>query len=160
MKIRMSTDEKRHQNSSDSHLPARGDKLRCHGGYSCRTCGRPWRGRQQRKKRKMQQNELAISLRTRPVTRLAGPPTARVPPWYVATIQQQRKAGPHPSEEGRGSQPRFQVEKSGRRGVGGGGKQERNGNRSGVTLCDAGAQHSKFIVRRLDVQIITLILDK
>ena len=78
------------------------------------------RARQRRKKKKKEQNELAISSRTRPVTHLAGPPTARVPPWYVPLIQQ-RKAGPHPSEEGRGSQLRLQVEERERENTGGGG---------------------------------------
>jgi len=58
-------------------------------------------------------------------------------PLYVAPIRQ-RKAGPHPSEEGRGSQPWFHIEEREEREaeavvvVG----DERSGNRSGVTLCD------------------------
>jgi len=68
-----------------------------------------------------------MSSRTRSVTHFAGPPTSRVPPSNVAPFQQ-RKAGPHPSEEGRGSQPQFQVEERerGEEGGGeGGGRQER-----------------------------------
>ena len=68
------------------------------------------------KQKKKEQNEVAISTRTRPVTHLAGLPTTRVPPWYVAPIQD-RKADPHPSEEGRGSQPLFRVEERERKGT-------------------------------------------
>jgi len=71
------------------------------GRYSRKTCGRSRRYRQRREMKKKKQNELAISSRARPVTHLTGPPTSRVPPSYVAPIQQ-RKASPHPSEEGRG----------------------------------------------------------
>jgi hypothetical protein len=60
------------------------------------------------KKKKKEEKELAMSSRARSVTHLAGPPTSRVPPSYIAPFQQ-RKPGPHPSEEGRGSQPWFQV---------------------------------------------------
>jgi len=83
--------------------------------YSRRTCGRSWTGRQCRKRKKREQNELAMSSRTHPVTHLPGPPTSQVAPLYLAPIQQS-KAGPHPSVGGRGSQPRFHVEEKERRG--------------------------------------------
>ena len=92
------------------------------GRYSRRTCGKSWRGHQHRKKKKKEQNELAISSQARPVTHLAGPPIAWVSPWYITLIQQ-KKAGPHPSEEGRGSHPQCQVEEEDG-GGGGGGRQE------------------------------------
>jgi len=83
------------------------------GRYSRQTCGRSWRGRRRKKKIK-EENELEISSRAGSVIHLAGPPTSRVPPSYIAPIRQ-RKAGPHPSEEGRGSQPQFHIEERGRR---------------------------------------------
>jgi hypothetical protein len=121
-----------------SHICQRGRMNAGEGGrYSRRTCVRLWRGCQRRKKKTKEQNELVISSRARPVTYLAGPPTSRVPPSYVAPIHQ-INSGPHPSEEGRGSQPQFQAEEKERR-------QRRrwwwetrvrNGNRSGVTQSD------------------------
>jgi len=91
-------------------------------------------------KEKKEENELAISLRTRSVTHLAGPPTSRVPPWYVA---------PHPTEicrptslrRGEGLAAavpgrREREERDAEVEVVVGYKRAQNGNRSGVTCGD------------------------
>lgn len=126
------------------NLPSRISK-RCRingngvGWYSRRTCLRSWRDHQQRKKKEERAERAQDPSRTRPVTHLARPPTARVPPLYVPPPD--RRSPAHIPQETRGSQPLFQVEerergKEGRGGCCGGEKsveQKVVGNRSGVT---------------------------
>jgi hypothetical protein len=87
------------------------------------------------------ENELTMSSRAHSITHLVGLPTSQVPPSYVAPFQQ-KKASPHPSEEGRGSQPLFRVEEREREEreakaeVVVGEKRARNRNRSGITCGD------------------------
>ena len=53
------------------------------------------------KQKKKEQNELAISTQTRPITHLAGPPTTRVPP-LVCSPQLTEKGGPTSLGRGEG----------------------------------------------------------
>lgn len=105
--------------SSVSHLQVREDKRRRQRQRAVFATNL-WEGRGEvvsakKKKTKKEENELEISSQAHSVTHLAGPPTSRVPPSYVAPIRQ-RKACPHPSEEGRASQLRFHIEERERRG--------------------------------------------
>ena len=95
------------------------------GGGRCsrRTCGRSWSGRQLRKRAKRARDVIVNSFCYSScwASHFTGPP-------FECSPIPAEKVGPHPSEEGRGLQPRFQVEERerGEEGRGkGGGRQER-----------------------------------
>ena len=99
---------------------------------------RAWRSHQHKRKKKGQ-NELAISSRTRPVTRLAGPSTSRVHP-SVCSLHPAKKGRPTSLVRGEGlaaAVPSRRERGEAGRGGGGGGREERterrNGNRSSMT---------------------------